>query len=159
MLLLTALPVKARELMAVSKDENLMKLFTDGGCTDPTVKNCPNRIMRCVVTDVAGMVLVDKRQENGTNNVAELWAICEALVYAKACGVPAIEIYSDSKTALAWIKNGKAKTTHQPAVSNLLLAVSNLRQNVKMTTTWIPRGQNVAGIYIESSTKRPSCKS
>ena len=93
--------------------------------------------MRCVVTDETGSVLVGKSLTDGTHNVAELWAICEAVLYAKNCGIDQIEIYRSSQTALAWIRNNKAKTTHQQRVMNLLYAVSNLCRQIKMTTTWM----------------------
>ena len=46
----------------------------------------------------------------GTNNVGEFLALVHALAYCKQRNVP-LPIYTDSMTALAWIRNKKAKTT------------------------------------------------
>ncbi len=46
----------------------------------------------------------------GTNNIGEFLAIVHALALMKREG-KAITIYSDSKTALTWVQNKKAKTT------------------------------------------------
>ena len=37
-----------------------MKVYTDGGCTDPAVKNCPDRIIKCAVVDESGIMLVNQ---------------------------------------------------------------------------------------------------
>lgn len=46
----------------------------------------------------------------GTNNIGEFLAIVHALALMKQKGVR-MTIYSDSKTAQAWVRNRKAKTT------------------------------------------------
>ncbi len=48
----------------------------------------------------------------GTNNIGEFLAVVHALALQKQQGRH-ITIYSDSKTALAWVRNRKAKTTLQ----------------------------------------------
>ncbi len=48
----------------------------------------------------------------GTNNIGEFLAIVHALALMKQQGKRYV-IYSDSKTALAWLRNRKAKTTLQ----------------------------------------------
>lgn len=54
---------------------------------------------------------------NGTNNIGEFLGIVHALSYLKKnqLGLP---IYSDSRTALAWVRNKKAKTTIVPNATN-----------------------------------------
>lgn len=46
---------------------------------------------------------------DGTNNIMEFLAIVHALSYCKKNNI-ALPIYSDSVTALSWVKNKKAKT-------------------------------------------------
>ncbi len=46
----------------------------------------------------------------GTNNIGEFLAIVHALALMERKGV-ALPIYSDSVSALAWVRNKKAKTT------------------------------------------------
>jgi ribonuclease HI len=47
----------------------------------------------------------------GTNNIGEFLALVHALAYLKKKGLDTYPIYTDSKTALAWIRNKKVKTT------------------------------------------------
>lgn len=49
--------------------------------------------------------------ENGTNNVGEFIALIHALALLKKNGKEDIAIYSDSRTAMAWHRNKKVKTT------------------------------------------------
>ncbi len=56
-----------------------MKIYTDGGCTgNQKVSN--KRRMRIVVADETGIPLVEKTLQGGSNNIAELWAVAEALL-------------------------------------------------------------------------------
>lgn len=54
---------------------------------------------------------------NGTNNIGEFLALVHALAYLKKqhSNLP---IYSDSVSALAWVRNQKAKTQLQPNARN-----------------------------------------
>lgn len=70
----------------------------------------------------------------GTNNIGEFLAIVHALALMKQKGVK-MTIYSDSRTALAWVRNRKAKTTlqHSPETERALELVTRaenwLREN------------------------------
>lgn len=48
--------------------------------------------------------------EQGTNNIGEFLAVVHALAYLKNAN-STIPVYSDSKTAIAWVRNKHAKTT------------------------------------------------
>jgi ribonuclease HI len=54
----------------------------------------------------------------GTNNVGEFLAIVHGLAYLKKEGRLTTPIYSDSKTAQAWVRNRKAKTNLVPSAKN-----------------------------------------
>jgi ribonuclease HI len=128
-----------------------MKLYTDGGCTnnqnDPT-----KRQMRIVVADETGMVLAEHTMKGGSNNIAELWAVAEALVFANGCGIGDLDLYTDSQNTLAWLDgNVGKKLNDRVAVMNLLHTINTLRERVRMTVTWIRRENNLAGIYIEEN--------
>lgn len=56
--------------------------------------------------------------ENGTNNIGEFLAIVHALALFKKTNLN-IVIYSDSKTAIAWIKAKKARTKLLPNEKNI----------------------------------------
>ena len=131
-----------------------MKLFTDGGCTNQMDPDHSKRVMRIVVTDENGTVLVNKIKTGGSNNVAELWAVTEALLYVKNCELPAnqkiADVFTDSTNTLAWIDGRVGDNINdKKAVSHLLTAVYRLREKVNLTVTWIPRKKNVAGIFME----------
>jgi len=49
--------------------------------------------------------------ENGTNNIGEFLALVHALALLQKKGLTAYPIYTDSRTALSWVKNKKVKTT------------------------------------------------
>ncbi len=47
---------------------------------------------------------------DGTNNIGEFLAIVHGLAFLREKGYPQLPIYTDSRTALAWIRNKKANT-------------------------------------------------
>ncbi len=47
----------------------------------------------------------------GTNNVGEFLALVHGISWLQKMGKPELPIYSDSRTALAWLRNKKVKTT------------------------------------------------
>lgn len=58
-----------------------------------------------------GEVLFEKNIGYATNNVAEYIALIHGLAYSIEKGLN-LPVYSDSKTALAWIKNGVNTSLH-----------------------------------------------
>ncbi len=56
--------------------------------------------------------------DDGTNNIGEFLALVHALAMLKQQGRPDMPIYSDSKIAQGWIKNGKCKTKLEPTGRN-----------------------------------------
>jgi len=57
---------------------------------------------------------------DGTNNIAEFLAIVHALAYCKKQNLN-LSIYSDSVTAMAWVRNKHAKTQHTESKENEVL--------------------------------------
>ncbi|MFN4027242.1 MAG: viroplasmin family protein [Flavobacterium sp.] len=55
--------------------------------------------------------------EDGTNNIVEFLAIVHALALCKQWHWK-VPIYSDSKIALSWIRDKKARTDHKPSEKN-----------------------------------------
>jgi ribonuclease HI len=107
--------------------------------------------MKAVVTDETGIVLVEKTLKGKSNNIAELWALAEALLFARQCAVPDVEIYTDSRNNLAWVDGriGK-KLNDRQAVLTLHQFISTLRSKIPTTITWVPRDKNLAGLYLET---------
>ena len=55
----------------------------------------------------------------GTNNIGEFLAIVHALALLKKLKKEDVAIYTDSKTAMAWVRNKKVKTNLQRTPRNL----------------------------------------
>ncbi|MCD7721849.1 MAG: ribonuclease H [Prevotellaceae bacterium] len=49
----------------------------------------------------------------GTNNIGEFLAIVHALALQKQRGISGVPVFTDSKTALAWVRDKRARTTLQ----------------------------------------------
>jgi ribonuclease HI len=81
-------------------NENI--LFTDGGCLNNDQHDVSKRRMIAVVSDRTGAVLVERWQNGGSNNIAELWAVNEALKRAKDHEWNAVEVRTDSRNNFAW---------------------------------------------------------
>lgn len=56
--------------------------------------------------------------EGGTNNIGEFLAIVHCLALLDKMGRHDVPIYSDSRTAQAWVRNRHAKTTLKPTAGN-----------------------------------------
>ena len=55
--------------------------------------------------------------KDGTNNIGEFLALVHALAYCKRKNVD-LPIYSDSRTAMSWVRNKKAKTKQEQTLEN-----------------------------------------
>ena len=56
--------------------------------------------------------------QGGSNNLGEFLAIVHALAWLEQRGLGHITIYSDSRTAMAWVRNRKARTAITPNGTN-----------------------------------------
>ncbi|MBR1564867.1 MAG: ribonuclease H family protein [Paludibacteraceae bacterium] len=73
----------------------------------------------------------------GTNNIGEFLAIVHALALLQKQGNSTLPIYSDSKTAQAWVKQKKAKTKLQPTPANaVLFQMIQRAENWLLTHAW-----------------------
>jgi ribonuclease HI len=126
-------------------------LYTDGGCSRNWQKDPELRKMISVVTDDSGKPLVEKKNWGGSNNIAELLAVKEALMWALNNGYKEVEVRTDSRNNFAWVFGKKLgeKLNDRAAVINLKTAIQALRQDVKLNLVWVPREENLAGFYIE----------
>lgn len=70
--------------------------------------------------------------EGGSNNMGEFLAIVHALAWLEKIGRPDITIYSDSRTAMAWVRNRHAKTTIAPTPDN-----QKIRTLVARAEAWL----------------------
>jgi len=129
-------------------------LYTDGGCTLNDQLDYSRRTMVSVVTDNFGTVVSEVwDHDGGSNNIAEILAIKDAMTYATSINVMQVEIKTDSRVAIAWFKSLKVgKKINNPEYTKMILNdIRNLKERVNAELTWTPRAENLAGIYIEDN--------
>ena len=68
----------------------------------------------------------------GTNNIGEFLALVHALALLQKEGKPAFPIYTDSRTAMAWVRRKKANTQLKPTAVN-----RRLFELVKRAEDWL----------------------
>jgi ribonuclease HI len=88
----------------------LLRKIGDGYAVDAACSGNPGRLeYRCVHIPTGREVFRRGPFEDGTNNVGEFLALAHALALFKDTGITS-PMYSDSETALSWVRNGKCKT-------------------------------------------------
>ena len=106
------------------------------GASKVSTPNNPDIIKESIAVDAAcsgnpgdleyrGVVTVNKKElfrigpiPMGTNNIGEFLAIVHGLAFLKKSGMDKLIIYTDSKTAMAWVRNKKLKTTLKKSKEN-----------------------------------------
>lgn len=89
---------------------------------DAACSGNPGRMeYRGVETDTGRELFRQGPFEKGTNNIGEFLAIVHALALLKRSGDDKRVIYTDSRTAMAWVRNKKVKTLLEKEKSNLLI--------------------------------------
>lgn len=73
---------------------------------------------------------------NGTNNIGEFLALVHALAMLKKAGDAKTAVYTDSRTAMSWLRNRKVKTTLQFDHSN-----RDLQDLLKRAVQWLNDNQ------------------
>ena len=126
-------------------------LYVDGGCSGNDQKRLGDRRMVMVVTDEHGTVLSETTTPGGSNNIAELYAVRDALQWCAHEHVAFVEIRTDSRNNFAWVlgkKVGKG-INDRDAVLLAKARIAWLRERVTLKLVWVGREANVAGHYIE----------
>lgn len=84
--------------------------IADSYCVDAACTGNPGPMeYRCVQTATGKQLFHQGPFENGSNNIGEFLAIVHALALFQQRGIAA-PIYSDSETALGWVKHKRCKT-------------------------------------------------
>ncbi|MEQ9551279.1 MAG: ribonuclease H family protein [Coleofasciculus sp. G3-WIS-01] len=94
------------------------QLIRNSICVDASCIGNPGDVEYRGVDTATGEVVFHKRpMSNGTNNLGEFLAIVHALAYLKnkSSNIP---IYSDSETAITWLKNKQVRTTLKSSPDN-----------------------------------------
>jgi ribonuclease HI len=81
-------------------------------CTDAACAGNPGDMeYRCVVTKTGEQLFHQGPFPEGTNNIGEFLGLVHALAMLKKTGDSTSTIYTDSETAIAWVRNRKHKST------------------------------------------------
>lgn len=86
-----------------------------------------------VFTDTQTLLFHVGPFDDGTNNIAEFLAIVHALAYCQKHKLD-YPIYSDSRTAMSWVRNKKVKTTLQQTAKN-----KKLIELIQRALNWLDR--------------------
>jgi ribonuclease HI len=122
-----------------------MKIYFDGGSKPNPGKMEAGIVM--VHDDGYRQPIKDDRLGMGTNNVAEWTALIWAMTWAEQQGWSHIEIFGDSQLIINQAQgNWRIK---QPEFVPFRDEFQRLQRTVKATLTYVPRAQNLAGIYLE----------
>jgi ribonuclease HI len=102
------LPVKATKAPQTAPHSGIIKrsLAVDAACSgNPGLME-----YRGVSTESREQIFHQGPFKKGTNNIGEFLALVHGLAYLKKHNHPNMPIYTDSRTALAWVRNKKVKT-------------------------------------------------
>lgn len=103
---------------AISKD----KIIKESISVDAACSGNPGLMeYRGVETDTGKPIFHQGPFEDGTNNIGEFLALVHALAMLQKTGRVNLPIYSDSKTAIAWVRNKKAKTQLEATKRNKII--------------------------------------
>jgi len=113
------LPKQAKKVEPSKKDSApSSELILNSICVDASCLGNPGDVeYRGVDTKTREELFHKKPMANGTNNLGEFLAIVHGLAYLKNQNQN-IPIYSDSETAIIWVKNQKVKTTLKRNIDN-----------------------------------------
>lgn len=95
------------------------KIDADSICVDAACSGNPGDMeYRGVITTTGKEIFKAGPFPDGTNNIGEFLAIVHALALLKKAGKSKTCIYTDSQTAIAWVRDKKLKSTLQPTPRN-----------------------------------------
>lgn len=108
-----AAPVVKPAAMSFVAPPEPLSLAVDAACSG----NPGNMEYRGVLTDTGTEVFRSKVYPMATNNIGEFLAIVHALAWLQQKKL-SMTVYSDSETAILWVRNGKARTKLEPTPQN-----------------------------------------
>lgn len=127
-------------------------LYIDGGCSGNGQPDLSKRRMVSVVTDEAGVVLSESFAVGGSNNIAELIAVRDAIRWCGMKGIHEAHVMTDSQNNLSWTfgtKVGKDINDRQTVLAIKSEITAAFVAGFDLVLTWVPRENNLAGHYIE----------
>lgn len=125
----TQQPVNNQTEIIESEDN---KPINDGICVDASCAVNPGKMEYRGVDMKTGKVIFERKYEEATNNIGEFLAIVHALALYKKDGKELKIIYSDSLTAISWIKQKKCKTKLERNENNAVVF-----EHIKRAILWL----------------------
>lgn len=117
---------------SVSNNSNIGIPIWDSLSVDASCLGNPGIMeYRCVCTKTKQVIFNRGPYEQATQNIGEFLALTLALIYVKQKKLN-LPIYSDSMTAIAWVRNKQAKTQLQRTSKNEILF-----QNLEKAVNWL----------------------
>ncbi len=99
--------------------EQFPEIRTDAWAVDGACSGVPGPMeYQCVEVATGRRIFHLGPIDGGTNNIAEYVALVHALALLDQMGDHSRPVYSDSRTALAWLRNRHSKTTLEPTPEN-----------------------------------------
>ena len=122
-----------------SKKKSLQPFIDSGDIITPSLAvdaacsgNPGDMAYRGVDTE-SGIVIFNRGPyREGTNNIGEFLAIVEALQHITEKDIPQSVVYTDSKTAMAWVKSGYCNSKHRYSEKN-----PSLYGQIKRAEEWL----------------------
>lgn len=114
---------------------------TKGICVDGGTEGNPGPCFYRGVDLETGKIIFEKHLGLGTNNIAEFLGICHAIHYCDKNNVEP-NIWSDSVTAIAWVRDKKHKSTFDGEVTKRMnkacefLKSKDIKINKWVTKEW-----------------------
>lgn len=122
------------------------KMYFDGGCRPNPGK------MKIAVIFLGSYELhtIEELPDQGTNNLAEWIAFVSGLQAAVNVGIDELEVYGDSQLVVNQFKGDYRvkKEELKPLYEKAIELAKNFKS---LSITHVPRGTNIAGIYLEEN--------
>ncbi|MBK8516904.1 MAG: ribonuclease H family protein [Saprospiraceae bacterium] len=105
-----------------TKKQNKSEIIADSISVDAACSGNPGRMeYQCVETISGRQVFHQGPYEDGTNNIGEFLGLVHALALLKKLNNEHTIIYTDSLTAMSWVKNKKVKTSLEKTSKNSII--------------------------------------
>ncbi len=117
-------------------------LYTDGGCLgNNTRTHVDERMIRYAVLKENGEIVFDKTDIGGSNNIAELLGVLEALRYADENGYSRLVVKTDSMNNFAWVYGHKVGNKINDRTRTLAIKkeITTLRRMIEIELIFVPR--------------------
>jgi ribonuclease HI len=97
------------------------KPIPDAICVDASCIDNPGKMEYRGVDMKTGKIIFEKKYEIATNNIGEFLAIVHAVALYKKAGKELRVVYSDSATAISWVKHKRCKTKFEKNDKNAVV--------------------------------------